>query len=106
MKKVVFFLLDFYRYGLSSFRQTLGMYGVCRYYPTCSQYCREAVQKHGIIHGLYLCLRRLMRCHPWGAAGWDPVPEKSNLGIKRTKKADHPLKKKVSLMRVMHLFFK
>ncbi|TFE67430.1 membrane protein insertion efficiency factor YidD [Methylacidiphilum caldifontis] len=85
MKKIVFFLLDIYRYGLSTFRQSLGMYGVCRYYPTCSQYCREAVQKHGIMRGLILSLQRILRCHPWGGQGWDPVPDSKDLGLKGIK---------------------
>ncbi|KIE58400.1 membrane protein insertion efficiency factor [Methylacidiphilum kamchatkense Kam1] len=76
MKRIIFFLLSFYRYGLSSIRQTFGIYGVCRYYPTCSQYCKEAVQKHGVIVGLFLASKRLLRCHPWGGKGWDPVPDK------------------------------
>ncbi len=46
----------------------------CRFTPTCSQYAVEAIQKHGPIKGLYLALRRLLRCHPWGGSGYDPVP--------------------------------
>ncbi len=46
----------------------------CRFTPTCSQYAMEALQKHGPIRGLYLSIRRLLRCHPWGGSGYDPVP--------------------------------
>ena len=46
----------------------------CRFTPTCSQYCREAIVKHGPLKGLYYCVRRLARCHPWGGSGYDPVP--------------------------------
>jgi len=46
----------------------------CRFTPTCSQYALEAIQKHGPIHGLYLAIRRILRCHPWGGSGYDPVP--------------------------------
>ena len=46
----------------------------CRFTPTCSQYAVEAIQKHGPIKGLYLAIRRLLRCHPWGGSGYDPVP--------------------------------
>ncbi len=46
----------------------------CRYVPTCSQYAIEAIRKHGPIRGLYLALRRILRCHPWGGSGYDPVP--------------------------------
>lgn len=46
----------------------------CRFTPTCSQYAVEALQKHGPIKGLYLAIRRILRCHPWGGHGYDPVP--------------------------------
>ena len=47
----------------------------CRFYPTCSQYAREAVAEHGAGTGSWLALRRLGRCHPLGGHGFDPVPE-------------------------------
>lgn len=47
----------------------------CRHVPTCSSYAMEAVEKHGAIKGSWLSLKRLLRCHPWGSSGWDPVPE-------------------------------
>ncbi|MCU0317924.1 MAG: membrane protein insertion efficiency factor YidD [Amoebophilaceae bacterium] len=46
----------------------------CRWYPCCSQYAREAITKHGVAKGVWLCVRRLVRCHPWGGSGYDPVP--------------------------------
>lgn len=46
----------------------------CRFTPTCSQYALEAIRKHGPVKGLYLALRRILRCHPWGGSGYDPVP--------------------------------
>ena len=46
----------------------------CRFYPSCSQYTLEAVQSHGVVRGLYLGARRLLRCHPWHPGGFDPVP--------------------------------
>ena len=45
-----------------------------RFTPTCSQYAIEALRKHGPIRGLYLAIRRILRCHPWGGSGYDPVP--------------------------------
>ena len=46
----------------------------CRFTPTCSQYAIEALQKHGPLRGTYLAIRRILRCHPWGGSGYDPVP--------------------------------
>ncbi|MFC2604169.1 MAG: membrane protein insertion efficiency factor YidD [Bacteroidota bacterium] len=47
----------------------------CRYTPTCSQYAIEAIRKHGIVKGSFLAIRRILRCHPWGGHGYDPVPD-------------------------------
>lgn len=46
----------------------------CRYVPTCSQYTIEALRKHGPVKGLWLAVKRILRCHPWGGSGYDPVP--------------------------------
>lgn len=46
----------------------------CRYAPSCSQYAIEALQKYGALRGGWLAIKRLMRCHPWGGSGYDPVP--------------------------------
>ncbi|MGB0101855.1 MAG: membrane protein insertion efficiency factor YidD [Nocardioides sp.] len=55
------------------------LYGqVCRYYPTCSAYALEAVTERGSVIGSWLTVRRLVRCHPWSAGGYDPVPTHSS----------------------------
>lgn len=46
----------------------------CRYTPTCSEYARQALIKHGPVRGLWLAVKRILRCHPWGGSGYDPVP--------------------------------
>lgn len=62
-------LIRFYQGAISPF-----LPNSCRYTPTCSQYALEAFRKHGPVKGLYLTVRRLLRCHPWGGSGYDPVP--------------------------------
>lgn len=47
----------------------------CRFLPTCSEYALEALERHGALRGSKLAAQRLFRCHPWGGAGYDPVPE-------------------------------
>jgi len=71
-KLVRFFVLKsirFYQYAISPLFPPC-----CRYVPTCSAYAYEAVQKYGIFKGLYLALRRILRCHPFHPGGYDPVP--------------------------------
>ncbi len=52
----------------------------CRYWPTCSEYAIQAVERHGPVQGGWLTLRRIGRCHPWGGSGVDPVPEREVRG--------------------------
>jgi putative membrane protein insertion efficiency factor len=57
-------------------RTLLGSPGsCCRFHPTCSEYAMEAIDRHGVISGGSLAARRILRCHPWGNSGWDPVKE-------------------------------
>lgn len=62
-------LVKFYQLCISPFTPPS-----CRFTPTCSQYALEALRKYGPLKGLWLTLRRLARCHPWGGSGYDPVP--------------------------------
>ncbi|MBJ7881259.1 membrane protein insertion efficiency factor YidD [Gelidibacter salicanalis] len=48
----------------------------CRYQPTCSQYSKVALEKHGLFKGGWLATKRIFSCNPWGGSGYDPVPEK------------------------------
>lgn len=47
----------------------------CRFQPTCSHYALEAFRKHGLFKGLFLSIKRISKCHPWGDSGYDPVPD-------------------------------
>jgi len=69
MKYVLVFLVTLYQKLLSPWLPP-----ACRYTPTCSQYAREALLKYGVLRGLALALKRLSRCHPFHAGGYDPVP--------------------------------
>lgn len=74
MKWLLIGLLRAYRFAISP------LYGqVCRYHPTCSAYALEAVTVHGSIKGSWLAVRRVGRCHPWAAGGYDPVPGKKSV---------------------------
>lgn len=78
MKQCVIIVLKFYRVFISPAKRILTLgHGVCRYHPTCSQYAIEAVTRFGVLDGLSLTISRLLRCHPWGGCGCDPVPTKS-----------------------------
>jgi uncharacterized protein len=56
-------------------RLTAGRLSPCRFDPSCSTYALEALERHGAARGSWLTLRRLVRCHPWGGMGFDPVPD-------------------------------
>jgi putative membrane protein insertion efficiency factor len=62
-------LIRLYRRGISPYSPPS-----CRYTPTCSAYAQEAIEKYGAAKGAWLALRRLLRCHPFGGKGYDPVP--------------------------------
>jgi putative membrane protein insertion efficiency factor len=73
MKKIITGMLllpvYFYRFFISPM-----MSPSCRFHPTCSQYAVEALEKYGPLKGIWLSFRRMLRCHPWGKSGYDPVP--------------------------------
>ena len=69
MSRLLLALIRGYRYLLSPWWGS-----ACRFTPTCSTYAIEAIERHGAVHGGWLALRRIARCHPWCAGGFDPVP--------------------------------
>jgi putative membrane protein insertion efficiency factor len=78
MKKIFLALIRAYQKTLSLDHGPLSyIYGerLCRFNPTCSQYTYEAIDKFGIFKGIWLGLKRIVRCHPWNDGGNDPVPK-------------------------------
>jgi len=72
MKALVILLIRLYQTGLSPI-----FGGCCRFVPSCSEYAIEAIRAHGVLRGGWWALRRLLRCHPFHAGGYDPVPSAS-----------------------------
>ena len=69
MKRLLLAAIRGYRYALSPWWGNQ-----CRFSPTCSDYAAQAVEEHGALRGTWLALRRVARCHPWHAGGFDPIP--------------------------------
>jgi len=78
MRYVCRALIRLYQICISPFKTPC-----CRFYPTCSAYAREAFLLHGVVKGAMLSLRRILRCHPWGGSGYDPVPKPKKKKEKR-----------------------
>jgi putative membrane protein insertion efficiency factor len=58
----------------------------CRFHPSCSNYCIEALQQHGMVRGLWLGLKRILKCQPFHPGGYDPVPERKDKPLKREER--------------------
>lgn len=69
MKQFVISLIKLYQYCISPLIPPS-----CRFFPTCSNYTQEALTRHGFVKGLWLSVKRVLRCHPWNRGGYDPVP--------------------------------
>ena len=85
MKWLCIWLIRFYRRFISPLKGR----PTCRFTPTCSAYGLEAFQKRGFFVGLYLTVRRILRCHPFNPGGYDPVPEKGQ-SIRSKKRKNEP----------------
>jgi len=70
MNKIIILLINFYQKYISPFKPA-----TCRFYPTCSEYATQALKKYGLLRGLWLSIRRVLRCHPFGLGGYDPLPD-------------------------------
>jgi hypothetical protein len=71
MNRILITAIVFYQKYISPFKPA-----TCRFYPTCSDYAIQAIQRHGCLRGTLLSIKRLFRCHPYHTGGYDPVPDK------------------------------
>lgn len=71
MKKIFILLLRGYQKFISPIFKAVGVN--CKYYPSCSEYMIEAIQKYGTIKGFFIGVKRLLRCHPFAKGGYDPL---------------------------------
>ena len=69
MKKIILKLINLYQ------RTPLSSHKMCRFTPTCSEYAKQAITKYGVLKGLFLSIKRILKCHPFGKYGYDPLKE-------------------------------
>ena len=81
ISKIASFFVDIYQVCLSPFKAPC-----CRFNPTCSQYAKQALQMYGFWSAILLISKRLLKCHPWGGCGYDPVPPVKKIGKKENEK--------------------
>jgi len=78
MKKLILKLIRLYQktkfFRSAVFKQLYITDAVCRFRPTCSEYTYQAVKKYGTVRGLFIGLKRIIRCHPFSRGGYDPIP--------------------------------
>jgi len=76
MKTFLIFFIELYQKTLSPDHGWISWFypnGVCRYYPSCSEYAKESIKEWGVIKGIFIGVARICRCHPWAASGLDPI---------------------------------
>jgi len=73
MKRILIEMINLYQ------KIPFSGHSYCRFQPTCSNYAKEAIQEYGAIKGSFLSLKRILRCHPFGSFGYDPVPLKEKM---------------------------
>ena len=72
MKKISILLIKIYKKLFSPVLSEMGIH--CKYYPTCSEYTMQAIEKYGFFKGCFLGIKRILKCHPFHPGGYDPVP--------------------------------
>lgn len=78
MRKIAISIIRFYQKYISPLKRPC-----CKYYPTCSEYGVTAFEKHGFLKGFVLTFYRILRCNPFSKGGYDPVPEKNEIKLKK-----------------------
>lgn len=71
MKRIFIGLINFYKKHISPYLEEKGIH--CKYEPTCSEYMKQAIEKYGVIKGIYLGIKRILRCNPFSKGGYDPL---------------------------------
>ena len=71
MKKILISLINVYQKHISSALSDKGVH--CKFYPTCSEYTKQAIQKYGSIKGIFLGIKRILKCNPFSKGGYDPL---------------------------------
>lgn len=71
MKKVLIYIIKIYKKTLSPFFEFFGI--KCKYYPTCSEYTKQAIEKYGALKGSFLGIKRILKCNPFSKGGYDPL---------------------------------
>ena len=71
MKKILIWIITFYQKNISIYLESKNIR--CKFYPTCSEYTKQAIQKYGVIKGIFLGVWRICRCNPFSKGGYDPL---------------------------------